>query len=101
MSNNLRTRNGVPFNFVDGLKINNSTLHGVKYPFAGNGTNTNFVLPVVPFNKDCVDIFVKQLYIHSSDYELVGETVILNEAPPSLDIGETHNVEIKVSFILV
>lgn len=36
---NLRTRDGFPFNFIDGLKVNYREIHGVKYRFAGNGSN--------------------------------------------------------------
>ena len=36
---NLRSRDGLPFNFVDGLKVNDRKMHGLKYQFAGNGSN--------------------------------------------------------------
>lgn len=110
MSNNLRTRNGMPFNFVNGLKVRGMDIEslipgiegipeaGTKYQFAGNGVNTIFTLPVTPYNKDAIEVHVKQLYVHSSDYTLVGDVVTLNEAPPALDAGETHNVEIKVTL---
>lgn len=97
---NLRTRDGFPFNFIDGLKVNYREIHGVKYRFAGNGSNLIFTLPVTPCDKDSIDIFVKQLYVHSTDYTLVGNVVtFLNDPPPALDVGESYNIEIKVSFI--
>ena len=97
---NLRSRDGLPFNFVDGLKGNDRKMHGLKYQFAGNGSNLIFTLPVTPSDKDSIDIFVKQLYIHSTDYSLVNNVVtFLTDPPAALDIGETYNIEIKVSFI--
>lgn len=110
MSNNLRTRNGMPFNFVNGLKVRGMDIEslipgiegipeaGSKYQFAGNGSNKVFTLPVSPYNKDAVDVYVKQLYVHPDDYTLVGDVVTLTEAPPALDAGETYNVVIKVSL---
>lgn len=110
MSNNLRTRNGMPFNFVNGLKVRGMDIEslipgiegipeaGSKYQFAGNGTNKLFTLPVSPYNKDAVDVYVKQLYVHPDDYTLVGDTVTLVEAPPAVVAGETYNVVIKVSL---
>lgn len=110
MSNNLRTRNGMPFNFVNGLKVRGMDIEslipgiegipeaGSKYQFAGNGSNKAFTLPVTPYNKDAVDVYVKQLYVHPDDYTLVGDTVTLAEAPPALVAGETYNVVIKVSL---
>ena len=110
MSNNLRTRNGMPFNFVNGLKVRGMDIEslipgiegipeaGSKYQFAGNGSNKAFTLPVTPYNKDAVDVYVKQLYVHPDDYTLVGDTVTLTEAPPALVAGETYNVVIKVSL---
>ncbi len=96
---NLRSRDGLPFNFVDGLGVSGFIFHNVKYPFAGNGTMTEFILPVAPANKASVDVFVKQLYVHSSDYVLNGATLTFTEPPPALDPGETNNIEIKVSYI--
>lgn len=110
MSNNLRTRNGLPFNFVNGLRVRGQDIEslipgiegipeaGSKYQYAGNGTNKIFTLPVSPYNKDAIDVHVKQLYVHPNDYELVGDTVTLADAPPALSVGETHNVVIKVSL---
>lgn len=110
MSNNLRTRNGMPFNFVNGLKVRGMDIEslipgiegipeaGSKYQFAGNGSNKVFTLPVSPYNKDAVDVYVKQLYVHPDDYTLVGDTVTLVEAPPAVAAGETYNVVIKVSL---
>ena len=110
MSNNLRTRNGMPFNFVNGLKVRGMDIEslipgiegipeaGSKYQFAGNGSNKGFTLPVTPYNKDAVDVYVKQLYVHPDDYTLVGDTVTLTEAPPAVVAGETYNVVIKVSL---
>lgn len=110
MSNNLRTRNGMPLNFVNGLKVRGIDIEslipgiegipeaGSKYQFAGNGSNKAFTLPVTPYNKDAVDVYVKQLYVHPDDYTLVGDTVTLTEAPPAVVIGETYNVVIKVSL---
>lgn len=110
MSNNLRTRNGMPFNFVNGLKVRGMDIEslipgiegipeaGSKYQFAGNGSNKAFTLPVTPYNKDAVDVYVKQLYVHPDDYTLVGDTVTLTEAPPAVVAGETYNVVIKVSL---
>ena len=110
MSNNLRTRNGVPFNFVNGLKVRGVDIEslipgiegipeaGTKYQFAGNGVQTAFTLPVTPYNKDAVEVHVKQLYVHSTDYTLVGDTVTFAEAPPAVVVGETYNVEIKVNL---
>lgn len=110
MSNNLRTRNGMPFNFVNGLKVRGMDIEslipgiegipeaGSKYQFAGNGTNKSFTLPVSPYNKDAVDVYVKQLYVHPDDYTLVGDTVTLVEAPPAVVAGETYNVVVKVSL---
>ena len=113
MSNNLRTRNGVPFNFVNGLKVRGVDIEslipgiegipeaGTKYQFAGNGVQTAFTLPVTPYNKDAVEAHVKQLYVHSTDYSLVGDQVIFTEAPPGLDAGETYNIEIKVNLTVL
>lgn len=110
MSNNLRTRNGMPFNFVNGLKVRGMDIEslipgiegipeaGSKYQFAGNGSNKAFTLPVTPYNKDAIDVYVKQLYVHPDDYTLVGDTVTLTEAPPAVVAGETYNVVIKVSL---
>lgn len=110
MSNNLRTRNGMPFNFVNGLKVRGMDIEslipgiegipeaGSKYQFAGNGSNKAFTLPVSPYNKDAVDVYVKQLYVHPDDYTLVGDTITLTEAPPALVAGETYNVVIKVNL---
>ena len=110
MSNNLRTRNGMPFNFVNGLKVRGMDIEslipgiegipeaGSKYQFAGDGANKSFTLPVSPYNKDAVDVYVKQLYVHPDDYTLVGDTVTLVEAPPAVVAGETYNVVIKVSL---
>lgn len=110
MSNNLRTRNGMPFNFVNGLKVRGMDIEslipgiegipeaGSKYQFAGDGSNKVFTLPVSPYNKDAVDVYVKQLYVHPDDYTLVGDVVTLTEAPPALDAGETYNVLIKVNL---
>ena len=110
MSNNLRTRNGMPFNFVNGLKVRGMDIEslipgiegipeaGSKYQFAGNGSNKAFTLPVTPYNKDAVDVYVKQLYVHPDDYTLVGDTITLTEAPPAVVAGETYNVVIKVSL---
>lgn len=94
---NLRSRDGLPFNFVNGLKVRGVDIEdllpgiegipeaGTKYQFAGNGSNTIFTLPVTPYNKDAIEVHVKQLYVHSNDYTLVGDVVTLNEAPPALD----------------
>lgn len=110
MSNNLRTRNGMPFNFVNGLKVRGMDIEslipgiegipeaGSKYQFAGNGSVKSFTLPVTPYNKDAVDVYVKQLYVHPDDYTLVGDTVTLVEAPPAVVAGETYNVVVKVSL---
>ena len=110
MSNNLRTRNGMPFNFVNGLKVRGMDIEsllpgiegipeaGSKYQYAGNGVNRTFTLPVTPYNKDAVDVYVKQLYVHPDDYTLVGDTVTLVEAPPAVVVGETYNVVVKVSL---
>lgn len=110
MSNNLRTRNGMPFNFVNGLKVRGMDIEslipgiegipeaGSKYQFAGDGVNKVFTLPVTPYNKDAIEVHVKQLYVHSTDYTLVGDTVTFAEAPPAIVVGETYNVEIKVNL---
>lgn len=110
MSNNLRTRNGLPFNFVNGIKVRGMDIEslipgiegipeaGSKYQFAGNGSNKVFTLPVTPYNKDAVDVYVKQLYVHPDDYTLVGDTITLTEAPPAVVAGETYNVVVKVSL---
>lgn len=113
MSNNLRTRNGMPFNFVNGLKVRGQDIEslipgiegipeaGSKYQFAGNGVNKVFTLPVTPYNKDAIEVHVKQLYVHSTDYTLVGDTITLAEAPPAVVVGETYNVEIKVNLTVL
>jgi hypothetical protein len=71
---------------------------GTKYQFAGNGVDNEFTLPVTPYNKDAIEVHVKQLYVHSTDYELAGDVVVLNDPPPALDAGEAYNVEIKVTL---
>lgn len=100
----------MPFNFVNGLKVRGMDIEslipgiegipeaGSKYQFAGNGSNKVFTLPVSPYNKDAVDVYVKQLYVHPDDYTLAGDVVTLTEAPPALDAGETYNVVVKVSL---
>lgn len=110
MSNNIRTRNGMPYNFVNGLKVRGMDIEslipgiegipeaGSKYQFAGDGTNNIFTLPVSPYNKDAVDVYVKQLYVHPDDYTLAGDTITLMEAPPAVVAGETYNVVVKVSL---
>jgi hypothetical protein len=110
MSNNIRTRNGLPYNFVNGIKVRGRDIEslipgiegipeaGSKYQFAGDGTNLVFALPVTPYNKDAVEVHVKQLYVHSTDYTLSGDTITFVEAPPAVVAGETYNVEIKVNL---
>jgi hypothetical protein len=100
----------MPYNFVNGLKVRGMDIEslipgiegipeaGSKYQFTGNGSIKSFTLPVSPYNKDAIDVYVKQLYIHPDDYTLVGDTVTLTEAPPAAVIGETYNVVIKVNL---
>ena len=71
-----------------------SALYGKEYLFTGNGTTTVWgPLDNVPVGKDNLDVFIGGAIQKSSDFELVGNTVVLT---PAVETGTEIIVKYKV-----
>lgn len=58
--------------------------------FTGDGTTTNFALPVTPVSKNYIQIFINGVYQFKNTYSLAGLSIIFTQAPPQTSLIEVE-----------